>query len=114
MIETQFIDGRTNDALRGAVRVLSRGFCKLGFKSVLETAVELSKIYAEDTIDINEVSARINTNYYKTSNDGVGCYKDEMDKDCGNKKKDWRTLNDNIQISKNGRNTIDNKYFNSD
>ena len=59
LIETQFIDGITNDALRAAVRMAikeqSKGFWKLGVKSVLETAVELSEIYAKETIDINEV-----------------------------------------------------------
>ena len=72
----------------------------------------MSEIYAKETIDINEVSARINTKYSKNSNDGVRCYNcyeiGHLKRDCLNPKKEKNTLNENKNRSKDGNSTTDN------
>lgn len=64
IVSELFIDGISNDALKAALLLRLKeqktGFFRFGYKSVLELAVELNEIYGRESVDINEVSARMN------------------------------------------------------
>jgi hypothetical protein len=110
IINELFIDGISNEALKAALllrlKEQATGYFRFGYKSVLDMAVELNDIYGRESIDINEVHARMNSRR-RQADTGTICYncyeKGHFKNDCKKPKK--QNLNDqqsdNQQVKSN-------------
>jgi len=108
IVKELFIDGISNDALKAALllrlKEQSSGFFRLGYKSVLDIAVELNDIYGRESVDINEVNARINGKR-RQADAGTICYncyeKGHYKSDCRNPKKQNTNDQQSQQVKSN-------------